>query len=382
MTTIYLVRHAEAEGNLYRRIHGWYDSLVTGNGLMQIKALEERFRDVPVDAVWSSDLYRTRTTARAVYVPKGLEVHTDPRLREVNMGDWEDAPWGDVSRRCPLEMGQFNHSDPAWRAPNGDSLGELGERVQRAMEDIAAAHPNQTVAVFSHGTAIRQFLANVKGLTPQQWRGQPHMENTAVTCLTYEAGRFSIAFEGDASHLPQELTTLGKQAWWRGGGQRDVNLWYRPIRWAEEEGLYLEARREAWTGTHGPDVPFDGEGFLSAARSHLEHSPWGVTVALDGDEVAGILEVDTQRYREDGAGYIPFCYIAPGRREQNLGVQLIGQAVSFFRPLGRTKLRLRCAPYNARAQHFYHKYGFAKIGNEAGGRVPLEILEKDIGYGQ
>ena len=29
MTTIYLIRHAEAEGNLYRRIHGWYDSLIT-----------------------------------------------------------------------------------------------------------------------------------------------------------------------------------------------------------------------------------------------------------------------------------------------------------------------------------------------------------------
>ena len=31
MTTIYLVRHAEAEGNLYRRIHGWYDALITDN---------------------------------------------------------------------------------------------------------------------------------------------------------------------------------------------------------------------------------------------------------------------------------------------------------------------------------------------------------------
>ena len=26
MTTIYLIRHAEAEGNLYRRAHGWYGS--------------------------------------------------------------------------------------------------------------------------------------------------------------------------------------------------------------------------------------------------------------------------------------------------------------------------------------------------------------------
>ncbi len=39
MTTIYLIRHAEAEGNLYRRIHGQYDSLVTKRGYKQIAAL-------------------------------------------------------------------------------------------------------------------------------------------------------------------------------------------------------------------------------------------------------------------------------------------------------------------------------------------------------
>ena len=65
MTTIYLVRHAEAEGNLYRRIHGRYNALITENGFRQIAALEKRFADIPVDAVWSSDLYRTMTTARA-----------------------------------------------------------------------------------------------------------------------------------------------------------------------------------------------------------------------------------------------------------------------------------------------------------------------------
>ena len=42
MTTIYLVRHAEAEGNLYRRIHGWYNSKITEKGYRQIAALEKR----------------------------------------------------------------------------------------------------------------------------------------------------------------------------------------------------------------------------------------------------------------------------------------------------------------------------------------------------
>lgn len=39
MTTIYLVRHGEAEGNAFRRIHGQYDSLLTPTGFRQVEAL-------------------------------------------------------------------------------------------------------------------------------------------------------------------------------------------------------------------------------------------------------------------------------------------------------------------------------------------------------
>ena len=56
MTNIYLIRHAEAEGNLYRRIHGWYDSLITPRGWKQIEALSKRFKDVHIDAVYSLSL--------------------------------------------------------------------------------------------------------------------------------------------------------------------------------------------------------------------------------------------------------------------------------------------------------------------------------------
>ena len=151
MTTLYLIRHAEAEGNLYRRIHGWYDALVTPNGLRQIEALEGRFAGVPVDAVYSSDLYRTKTTAKAVYLPKGLSLHTDPGLREVHMGDWEDRPWGEIRETDGERLTLFNRSDPSWRAPSGESLGQVGERMERTIRAIAQKHPDQTVALFSHG---------------------------------------------------------------------------------------------------------------------------------------------------------------------------------------------------------------------------------------
>ena len=72
MTTIYLIRHGQAEGNLYRRCHSWHNGLLTLKGREQVKALEKRFEGVSFDAVYSSDLYRAMSTAGAIYRPRAL----------------------------------------------------------------------------------------------------------------------------------------------------------------------------------------------------------------------------------------------------------------------------------------------------------------------
>ena len=182
-----------------------------------------------MDAAWSSDLFRTKTTARAVCRGRDLELHTDPALRELNFGDWEDRPWGEIYRTYPGQIQQFNASSPDWQAPHGESLIQAGLRVEGALRRIAAAHPGQTVAVFTHGTVIRQVLSHILALPPEQWGGTSHSENTAVTCLDFDRDCFSIRFRDDASHLPEELGTMSKQKWWRNSGAaKDVNLWYRP----------------------------------------------------------------------------------------------------------------------------------------------------------
>ena len=118
MTTIYLVRHAEAEGNLYRIAHGHYNSCITDDrGCRQIRALAERFRDVPVDAVYASDLIRTRTTAQSIYLPKGLQLHPDPAFREICMGEWEEHCWYELLRKYPQSHYDFNHRLDCWQVP-------------------------------------------------------------------------------------------------------------------------------------------------------------------------------------------------------------------------------------------------------------------------
>lgn len=381
--TLYIVRHAEAEGNLYRRIHGWYDSLITDNGYCQIAALEERFRDIPVDAVYSSDLFRTKTTAGAICRPKGLALQTRADLRELSMGVWEDHTWGEVAHFQPEHYLRYSTCDPGWKNEGGESRQEGRRRIRAAILDIAARHPGEQVAVVCHGDIIRCLQAEVLGVPVEEMPSLGHCDNTGVTALRVEGERMELLFQNDNSHLPEECSTLARQRWWKGrdGTSGDANLWFRPLNLKKEGTVYRTARHEAWQDVNGPAVPFDGDAFQRDALRCWKRAPErAVMCAMQRDETAGLLQMDLDRGAAEGVGYIPFLYMDPAHRRQGLGVQLLGQAVSTYRPLGRDRLRLCCAPDNGIAQRFYQKYGFVKMGEEPGARGPLDVLEKYIGF--
>lgn len=383
MTTLYLIRHAEAEGNLYRRIHGQYDSLITDNGYRQIKALEKRFAGVPIDAVYSSDLFRTMTTARSITVPKHLPLHTRADLRELSMGEWEDRSFAGVDRSDRERMKLFLVSSPEFRAPGGETLLEVRARGARAILDIAAHHPDQTVAVFAHGTFIRNTLAELTGVPPEDIGKMGHSDNTAVACLEVEDGQSRIVYMNDNSHLPPELSTLALQHWWKKEPkERDVNLWFAAPQHPQDWAFYQSCREEAWRNLYGQLDRFDGPGFLEEARQVAKKHPRSLFLAMDRKEPVGLLQLDPDRSGGGKKGYISFLYLVPALRRKHCGVQLIGKAVSVYRPLGRESLELVCSQANGPALAFYEKYGFRRTGSIPGAYGTLYTMEKYIGYRQ
>ena len=145
-TKIFLVRHAEAEGNLYRLAHGQYDSAITPGGYRQLVYLRERFRSERIDAVYGSDLTRTHTTASAIYIPKGLPFQPVPLLRELCLGAWEQMSWGEILRMDRQMYIDFNKRPDLWHADHAETFAQVRDRMLEALRTIAAAHPGGTVA--------------------------------------------------------------------------------------------------------------------------------------------------------------------------------------------------------------------------------------------
>ena len=378
MTTIYLIRHAQAEGNLYRRCHSWHNGLITVRGRAQIEELERRFQSVHIDAVYSSDLYRTMTTARAVCRPRDLPLRVDPDLREIGAGVWEDVPWGQLLHDHRDSLTAFLACEAGWQVEGSETHPQVRRRMQAVLERIAAAHPNQTVAVVSHGCAIRAALSAFLGLGPEQIGQIPLGNNTSVSKLEADDGRFQVIYYNDESHLADHSLPKASAVYGIAGMERNA-LRFQPLLLPQEREWYLAARQDGWMASHGAMDGFDGEAFLRTAEKNSAHDRSSVVAALLGDTVVGVLQMDWEQEAELRVGRVPFFYMRPEFRSQGLGVQLLGHAVCTYRSMGRQFLRLRCAPENDRARKFYLSHGFYKVGEESGGIGHLDTMEKYIG---
>ena len=317
MTELYLIRHAEAEGNIYRRLHGQFDSRLTANGLNQVEALRRRFADVSVDAVYASDLFRTRMTARSITEPKGLCLHTDARLREVSVGRWEGACFGWLERTQPEQLRRFLREPELWQADGAEDYEVFSGRFTRALADIARANEGKTVAVFTHGCILSAGLHRLFGM-PHNASGS---DNTGVSLLHWDGTSFTPVFLYDSSHLSESISTHARQRWWRerGGG---FNLWFRD-RLPEDEALFH------------PD-------FLPPAGHRLR-------VAMLKDEPVG--------YTAWQGGTLSLLYLKPEYRFRRMGDQLLGEALLAMRAEGRTDLTAGFPTVNRDVLCFLARHG-------------------------
>ncbi|RME88118.1 MAG: alpha-ribazole phosphatase [Anaerolineae bacterium] len=162
MTRLYLIRHGETDWNVEGRWQGQANVPLNARGRAQAARLAQALKDVPFDAVYSSDLARARETAEALARLKGLPVHEDPRLREIHQGEWQGMLVTEIQARY-AERFERRKSDPLRVAPpGGETVAKVRERVVRALEEILAKHPGGTVAVVSHGFALAVALAHFR----------------------------------------------------------------------------------------------------------------------------------------------------------------------------------------------------------------------------
>lgn len=161
-TTILLARHGATDWNRLGRFQGHADVPLSDEGRKQARSLAEFLRDVPLAAVYSSDLRRAAETAAMVAGALRLEVRTLPGLREVDVGEWSGLTWAEIEERFPDGVRRHHERGHGWT--EGESYEEMQRRVLGALRTIAAGHPGARVLAVVHGGTMRTIAAHIDGM--------------------------------------------------------------------------------------------------------------------------------------------------------------------------------------------------------------------------
>jgi alpha-ribazole phosphatase len=160
MTRLILIRHGQTDWNLAGRYQGQSDLPLNERGREQALEIAHSLAGSVMSAIYASDLARARDTAQVLACAAGLEVQLDPRLREINQGEWEGMLFADIQARYPQELKRRRESPLGFAPPGGETVQEVKERVLSAVQQIVRSHPDQTVAIVSHGLALAVVRAH------------------------------------------------------------------------------------------------------------------------------------------------------------------------------------------------------------------------------
>ncbi|MFT5390821.1 MAG: broad specificity phosphatase PhoE [Gammaproteobacteria bacterium] len=147
------MRHGLTRWNVLKKIQGHRDEPLSAQGIAALRGWQIPARFVHFDCV-SSPL--ARCTHTAALLSSRVPV-LEPRIMEMDWGEWEGWSLERLRRRAPEEMFANEARGLDFRPRGGESPREVSVRVQRWLVELARSHTS--VVMFSHKGVVRALLS-------------------------------------------------------------------------------------------------------------------------------------------------------------------------------------------------------------------------------
>jgi len=195
-----VVRHGETFYNAQRRLTGQSDIPLNPLGERQAAALCNCLATEHLDVIVSSDLERTRVTAKTIANNHRLPLQEDIDLRELAFGEWEGYTYDEVLAR-DANLASLWRVDPSKFAPPGEeTVAQLRDRCARALMRWQTEYPDASVLWVTHGGLIGVLLCHVLGIDLKR-RWQFSHDNASISELRLRGDRLIIVRLNETAHI-------------------------------------------------------------------------------------------------------------------------------------------------------------------------------------
>ncbi|MEU5999423.1 MULTISPECIES: histidine phosphatase family protein [unclassified Streptomyces] len=193
-----LIRHGQTPSNVKHLL----DTGAPGPGLTplgqdQAAALPQALAGEKIDALYASTLVRTQLTVAPLADATGLEVQVRDGIRELIAGDLEMRGDDEAAAAYLDTAFAWSGGDTERRMPGGETGAEALGRFDTVVAE-AAATGAETVAMVSHGAAIRMWVAARAANVDVAFGASHPLGNTGVVILTGspDEGWQALVWEG------------------------------------------------------------------------------------------------------------------------------------------------------------------------------------------
>lgn len=184
---VYLLRHGSIDHGIEKRYIGHTDVPLDELGFEQAYTLRDHFKQIPIDAVFTSPLKRCLQTTEVLCEGKQMPYTTVEALSEINMGDWENVSVAHMKEYYPKLYAKRGEDLEHFTPTHGESFHAMAKRVRKAFEKIVH-EASGSIIIVAHAGVNRMILTHLFGIEINDMFSiiQPY---GCVNALTWDAER-------------------------------------------------------------------------------------------------------------------------------------------------------------------------------------------------
>ena len=201
MTRFFLVRHGAFDGVGAKHAGRAPGTHLNDEGRQDARRLAAALHDVPLDAIVSSPLERTRETAEPVAADHALPIEIEPALIEFDTGEWTGKSFAELGS-VPRWM-RFNAARSLTSTPGGELMIAVQHRAVDALLELRSRFRNGNVLVVSHGDVIRSVVLYALGM-PIDFYHRVEISPGRITIVDTDDDSIRVLqVNGDTATLPR-----------------------------------------------------------------------------------------------------------------------------------------------------------------------------------
>lgn len=152
---LYVIRHVETDMGKKRLIATISEPL-NKFGINQARSIGKYVRELDIDIIYCSPIERARHTLKLFNINKDIPVIIDDRIKERNMGIYENYSFDDLDRD------QFWNYNSNIEYPELESMKNVFERVKIFIDEIKLQ--NKNALIVTHGWISRAIYWYFNGI--------------------------------------------------------------------------------------------------------------------------------------------------------------------------------------------------------------------------